>query len=327
MYPWFFILLLAPIFVRWLTPPYKEKKNSVQVPYFSRLVEVTGETPQSAAVVLNRKRLQHFLLIFSWLCLVIAMAKPERIGEPIIQQKSARDLMVAVDLSGSMAIDDFNNLTGKSIDRLTAIKQVLSDFVKERDHDRLGLILFGDAAYIQAPFTDDLTTWLTLLNESSIGMAGQSTAIGDAIGLAISAFNKAKTKNKVLILLTDGNDTGSKVPPMEAAIIAASLKIKIYTIAIGNPKTQGEEKVNVEVLKHIAEISQGASFQAINSDELHNIYQQINALEPQLFNTHTFRPRTSLHHYPVILIIIVYTGILLAVVLNFRRQFKANNDV
>lgn len=317
IYPWCFILLFAPIFVRWLAPPYKEKKSSVQVPYFTRLVAVTGEKPQSEAVILNRKQLQHILLVFSWVCLVIAMAKPEKIGEPIIQQKSARDLMVAVDLSGSMAIKDFTTTTNKSLDRLSAIKQVLADFVKARQHDRLGLILFGDAPYLQAPFTDDLATWLTLLNESSIGMAGQSTAIGDAIGLAISTFNKAKTKNKVLILLTDGNDTGSKVPPVEAAIIAAASKIKIYTIAIGDPQTLGEEKVNQEVLDKIAEITGGTSFQAMNREQLHQVYQQINALEPQQFDIQSFRPRTNLHHYPVMLFIILYISILLVVVLGF----------
>lgn len=327
VYPWCFILLFAPLLVRRLAPPYKEKKSSVQVPYFTRLVAVTGEKPESGAVVLNRKVIQRILLVFSWLCLVTAMAKPEKIGEPIIQQKSARDLMIAVDLSGSMAVEDFTSLEGKTLDRLTAVKRVLADFVKAREHDRLGLILFGDAPYIQAPFTDDLTTWLTLLNESSIGMAGQSTTIGDTIGLAISAFSQAKTKNKVLILLTDGNDTGSKVPPVEAAIIAAASKIKIYTIAIGDPKTLGEEKVNEEVLEQIAKVTTGANFQAMNSEELHKVYQQIDALEPQQFDVQSYRPRTSLHHYPVILFIMLYICILLAVVLGLRFKSKAKDHV
>jgi len=327
VHPWCFILLFAPVLVRWLAPPYKENKSALQVPYFTRLVAVTGEKPESGAVIMNRKVIQRVLLIFSWLCLVTAMAKPEKIGEPIIQQKSARDLMIAVDLSGSMAAEDFTNLKGEKLDRLTSVKLILTDFVKARKHDRLGLILFGDAPYIQAPFTDDLTTWLTLLNESSIGMAGQSTAIGDAIGLAISAFNKAKTKNKVLILLTDGNDTGSKVPPIEAAIIAAASKIKIYTIAIGDPQTLGEEKVNEEALKKISKITAGAYFQAMNRKELHKIYQQINALEPQQFDIQSFRPRTSIHHFSVILLTVLYVSILLVVVFRFRFKSRAKYHV
>ena len=325
VYPWCFVLLFAPLLVRWLAPAYKERKSSVQVPYFARLVTVTGEKPESGAVILNRKVIQRVLLVFTWLCLVTAMAKPEKIGEPIIQQRSARDLMIAVDLSGSMAVEDFTSSAGITLDRLTAVKQVLTDFVKARQYDRLGLILFGDAPYIQAPFTNDLTTWLTLLNESNIGMAGQSTAIGDAIGLSISAFDNAKTKNKVLILLTDGNDTGSKVPPIEAAIIAAAAKIKIYTIAIGDPKTQGEEKINEQVLKRMAKVTGGTYFQAMNRDELQQVYQQIDALEPQQFDIQSFRPRTSLHHYPVILFILLYTCILLTVVLTFRVKSRAKN--
>lgn len=319
-YPWCFVLLIAPLFVRWFAPAYKEQRDAIQVPYFGRLVNVSGEKPQNASVIANRKKVQHILLIFSWLCLVIAMAKPENVGAPIIQKKSARDLMVAVDLSGSMAIEDFTNNEANAVDRLTAVKQVLADFVQGRKHDRLGLILFGDAPYLQAPFTEDLSTWLTLLNESRIGMAGQSTALGDSIGLAISIFNQSKTKHKVLIILTDGNDTGSKVPPIEAAKVAANYQVKIYTIAIGNLASQGEEQVNMAVLKNIATITGGASFHALDRVELLNAYQQINDLEPHQFDVQSFRPRTSVHHYPIILLTLIYTVILLIVTIGFKRQ-------
>ncbi|KGJ97925.1 vWA domain-containing protein [Colwellia psychrerythraea] len=338
VYPWAFVLIILPLAVTLFAPAYKERKSSLKVPYFARLVDVTGEKPQSGAVLLNRNNLQRLLIAFSWLCIVTAIAKPEMIGAPINQEKSARDLMIAVDLSGSMSVEDFtlpkminevtsdgnnsNTITDKKqhINRLVAVKQVLNNFVKGREHDRLGLILFGDAPYLQAPFTDDITTWQALLNESDIGMAGQSTAFGDAIGLAISVFEQSNTQNRVLIVLTDGNDTASKVPPVEAAKVAAAHDIKIYTIAIGDPSAIGEEKVDLDVLNEMAEITQGKSFQALNSDELLAVYAEIDKLEPQQFDSLSFRPRVSIHHYPIALFVSIYLLALFVVNLRIRWQ-------
>lgn len=337
VYPWAFLLLLAPFAVIAFSPAYKERKSSIKVPYFARLVDITGEKPQSGAVLLNRNIIQKLLITFSWLCIVTAIAKPEMIGAPINQEKSARDLMIAVDLSGSMSVEDFTlpvhddqkqtSIKSNQVNRLEAVKQVLNSFVKTRTHDRLGLILFGDAPYLQAPFTDDIPTWQTLLNESTIGMAGQSTAFGDAIGLAISVFEQSDTQNRVLIVLTDGNDTASKVPPVEASKIAAARNIKIYTIAIGDPTAVGEEKVDLEVLKEIAEITQGMSFQALNSDELLAVYSEIDTLEPQKFDSLSFRPRVSIHHYPLVLFVSVYLLTLFIVNIRIRFQLtKTNHD-
>jgi len=250
--------------------------------------------------------------------------------------------MIAVDLSGSMAVEDFTLATLKNhkdinnqgntanintsskapekVNRLVAVKEVLTQFVQNRQHDRLGLILFGDAAYLQAPFTQDTKTWLTLLDETDIGMAGQSTAFGDAIGLAISVFENSDTKNRVLIALTDGNDTGSKVPPVEAAKVAAAYKIKIYTIAIGDPSAVGEEKVDLAVLEEMAQVTGGKSFQALNREELALVYQQIDKMEPQKFDSLSFRPRTSAYHYPIILFACVYLLSLFFVNIKIRRQ-------
>ncbi len=322
-YPWFFLLLLLPPFVVWLAPVHKERKSSVRVPYFARLVEISGEKPQSGAVLLNRNNIQRIIVAATWLCVVTAIAKPEIVGAPITQEKSARDLMVAVDLSGSMAVEDFVTADKSSVDRLTAVKQVLAEFAQGRTKDRLGLILFGDAAYLQAPFTADIPTWLNLLNESVSGMAGQSTAVGDAIGLAISVFEGSDTQHKVLIVLTDGNDTSSKVPPVEAAKVAAAYDIKIYTIAVGDPAAVGEEKVDIEVLTSIAEITGGASFQALNREELQQVYRVIDKMEPQLFDSLSFRPRTSAHHYPLMFVLVVYTFAFLLVSLRSRWRLRA----
>ncbi|WNC66880.1 VWA domain-containing protein [Thalassotalea nanhaiensis] len=328
VYPWLFALTPLPVLIFWLAPVYKERKQSLQVPYFERLVDVTGETPQHGAVILNRKRLQGVFLLISWLCIVIAMAKPEIVGQPIIQQKSARDLMVAVDLSGSMAEQDFTNQRGQTINRLDAVKDVLFDFAKGRESDRLGLILFGNAPYLQAPFTADIHTWLDLLKESDIGMAGQSTAFGDAIGLAISVFENEQTEHRVLIVLTDGNDTGSKVPPIDAAKVAAAYNIKIYTIAVGDPEAVGEKKVDLAVLDEIANVTGGAAFEALNREELKQVYQQIDELEPQLFDSKSFRPRTSAHHYPLMVMLVLYllafTVVNLVFAYNNRKAKRLN---
>lgn len=317
-YPWIFVLIALPLIVFWLAPVYKERKHSVNVPYFSLLVAVTGERPQTGAVILNRKNIQRLLVFIGWLCLVASMAKPEIVGQAIVEKKSARDLMVAVDLSGSMSVKDFTTLDGTKVNRLLAVKQVLADFAKGRGGDRLGLILFGDAPYLQAPFTDDLSTWLTLLNESEIGMAGQSTAFGDAIGLSINVFENSESANRVLIVLTDGNDTSSKVPPSDAAKVAAAYNIKIYTIAIGDPEAVGEEQVDLGVLKEIAKVTNGKNFQALNRDELKEVYQEIDRLEPELFESRSFRPRTSAHHYPIILFVFLYLIALIVVAIRIR---------
>ena len=338
VYPWAFVLLLAPVLVTLFAPAYKERKSSIKVPYFARLVDVTGETPQSGAVLLNRNNIQRIIVAFSWLCIVTAIAKPEMIGAPINQEKSARDLMVAVDLSGSMSVEDFtlpdkkNTTKAVKVNRLMAVKEVLNNFVKGREHDRLGLILFGDAPYLQAPFTDDIPTWQALLNESDIGMAGQSTAFGDAIGLAISVFEQSETQNRVLIVLTDGNDTASKVPPVEAAKVAAAHDIKIYTIAIGDPSAVGEEKVDLDVLQEMADITQGKSFQALSSKELLQVYAEIDKLEPQQFDSLSFRPRVSVHHYPIILFVSIYlialfiVNIRIRLLLNKQKRTAVNSE-
>ena len=298
-YPWLFIFLLAPLLVYWFAPEYKEPSDSVRVPFFSRLVNLTGETPAVGVALGPRRWFQRLWLPIAWLLLVVALAKPELVGKPVEQNKSARDLMIAVDISGSMEVTDFIQQDGSELGRLEAVKGVLTDFISARQYDRFGLIVFADAAFLQAPFTEDHQAWLTLLEETQLGMAGQSTMFGDAIGLAIGLFEKSDSNNKTLIVLTDGNDTGSKVPPIDAAKVAQSKSITVYTIAIGSTETIGEEALDVDVLKQVADLTGGEFYFAQNRVELEKIYQRINQLEPELYETLSFRPRQSLHYYPV----------------------------
>ncbi len=305
VYPGWLLLLPLPLLLR-LLPAFKHSRDSIKVPFFDKLLTLSEQKPDTGAVVLNRTRIQASLVVFSWLCLVLAASKPEWVGEPVEREKSARDLMVAVDLSGSMQAEDFSTSKGKTIDRLEAVKLVLREFAEQRSSDRLGLIVFGNAPYLQVPFTDDHQIWKDLLDETEIGMAGQSTVFGDAIGLAIHLFQKAETENRVLIVLTDGNDTGSKVPPVEAAKVARAHTIKIYTIAIGDPLTLGEEALDLDVLGRVAELTGGAYFQAIDREQLLAAYQAIATLEPELYDTVSFRPRHSIHHLPIALSVVLY---------------------
>jgi len=305
-YPWWILALPLPLVAYFALPAYKERKSSVKVPFFRRLVELTGEKPSRGAVVLERMLFQKAWLVISWVLIVGALAKPQWVGEPIIIEKSGRDLMIAVDLSGSMDATDFLNDSGQQVDRLTAVKSVLTEFITQRVHDRLGLIVFGDAPFLQAPFTEDHDTWLTLLAETEAGMAGMSTAFGDAIGLSIKAFDNSDIENRVLIVLTDGNDTGSKVPPVDAAKVADQLGVTIYTIAIGDPETTGEEALDIETLQRIAEITSGGYYQAFDREQLENVYHQINALEPAVFESLSYRPKQSLHHYLLSIVMVGY---------------------
>jgi Ca-activated chloride channel family protein len=305
-YPMLFSLLPLPLLVYIFAPEYKQPTDSLRVPFFARLVSLTGQTPAAGVIVEQRMWFQKLWLAVAWVLLIVALAKPELVGEPQTQNKSARDLMVAVDLSGSMAVQDFTADTGERIDRLTAVKSVLSDFVSQREYDRLGLIVFGDAAFLQTPFTQDHSAWLELLGETEIGMAGNSTMFGDAIGLAISLFEKSDSDNKNLIVLTDGNDTGSKVPPINAAKVAQTKGITIYTIAIGDPETTGEEALDLEVLRSVASLTAGEYYYAGDRDELVAIYQRINELEPEVYQTLSYRPRQSMHHVPIAIVVVGY---------------------
>lgn len=322
---WAFFILPLPLLIYWFAPAYQESQDSLRVPFFKRLLAITGQQPKSGAVILQRIAFQKIWGPISWVLVIISLAKPMMIAEPIEQIKSARDLLVAVDLSGSMEVADFKADDGALISRLDAVKQVLAEFSTQREYDRLGLVVFADAPYLQAPFTEDHKTWLALLNETEIGMAGQSTLFGDAIGLGIKLFEKSDSKNKVLIILTDGNDTGSRVPPIEAAKVAAKKGLTIYTIAIGDPETVGEEALDLKVLNTISNLTSGATYQAFDKQELEEIYQKIAELEPDEYETLSYRPKVSLHHYPVVIAVLGY--LIFFVIMTWLSLRRSQEDV
>jgi len=318
-YPYLFLLLPLPWLIARYAPVFRSSNNAIKAPFFQRIIALSGEGLTTGGQVLEPAWWQKVSLIFVWLMLVLAACKPVILGELQTYAKSGRDLMVIVDLSGSMQTKDFR-LPEKqeSVSRLQAVKSVLTDFSEKREGDRLGLILFGDKAYLQAPFTADHKTWLSLVLETQVGMAGQSTHLGDALGLAIKVMakgtrfnpepeqNTAQQTEKIIILLTDGNDTDSQVPPIEAAALAKDVGIRIYTIGIGDPETVGESAMDSAVLKNIAAQTGGSAYQALSYQQLETIYSTINALEPSEYASFSFQPKISAHHIPVCIGLTLY---------------------
>lgn len=296
-FPWALLALPLPLLVWWLSPPHRQRVPAIRFPFFRRIVEATEQTPQEGAVVVTRTRLQMVVAIAVWCLLVLSVAQPERLGEPIEVTKSARDVVIALDISGSMDAADFVDANGNRMQRLAGVKAVVRDFVADRQDDRMALIVFGSRAFLQAPLTDDTGTIIDLVDQTQVGMAGPHTALGDSIGLAIRTFENSEVEQRLLILLSDGSDTSSRMSPLNAAEIARSSGVEIFTIGVGDPKGTGENWVDTETLADIARRTGGAYFFASDLDGLSGIYARIDELNPRLVEVLSHRPRTALHGY------------------------------
>lgn len=334
-YYWALLLLPLPLLIRYLMAAYGTERTSIKAPFFHTLASLTGDSVSDGRVVLQRSWAQNSMLAVVWLLLVLAAAKPVYIGEPIEIKKPARDLMIAVDLSGSMAEEDFAGQQSQPMSRLAGAKQVLAAFVEQREGDRFGLMVFADAPFLQLPFSQDKFMFRQLLQESQVRMAGAKTMLGDAIGFAYNHFvyenqsseldleqgfdlgSVSPKRNRVLLLLTDGNDSGSKIPPSEAAMLAASKKIKIYPVVLGDPEAGGEKAIDEPALQHIAEITGGQFFRASDAEALAEISITLNQLEPARFSRHYFYPTTELYYYPLLL---VYLLIQLSSIISRQRR-------
>lgn len=297
-YPYLFILLPAPLLVWLLLPAYREQQEAVRIPFFEQLAAVTGRKAAPGAVVPRSNILQKILGPIVWVLVVISLARPQWVEDPIEKIQSARDLMLAVDISQSMETPDFVDPDGNRIQRLDAVKLVLDDFIARRKGDRMGLILFGAQPFVQVPFTLDHEVARILLEETEVGMAGPRTVVGDAIGLSVKVFENSQADQRVLILLTDGKDTGSKIPPPKAAEIAGRENITIHTIAIGDPEGVGGDLVDLAVMEDIAAQTGGRAFRAEDRGGLEGIYRELDAIEPQDFEILSYRPKRPLYYYP-----------------------------
>lgn len=296
-YPWLMLLLPLPWLVFHYIARYSEARSAVRVPFFGALSQAVGQKPEQS----NERggRWQLLINILVWVLILIACARPVYVEKPIEHSQPTRDLMLAIDISQSMETRDYTDSSGQQTDRLSAVKDAVRAFIDERKDDRIGLIVFGTGAYPQAPLTLDHASLHILLDEVGIGMAGPNTALGDAIGLTIKLLDKTKEQEKVLILLTDGNDTGSAITPDHAADLAAEKGIVVHTIGIGDPQATGESKVDLEMLKNIAKITHGRFFRADDRTALGQVYDTLNKITPHTVKTFSHQPKRDLFWLPL----------------------------
>ncbi len=323
---WVLLTLPLPLLVRWGLSAKTESESAA--------LKVPSLMPQQAAPE-KLKHSSRFVLVIgflAWIALVIAAAQPRWLGDPVSIPSEGRELMLAVDLSGSMKIDDMQ-INGQQVNRLTMIKAVLNDFIKRRVGDRLGLILFADTAYMQAPLTYDRETVSTLLNEAVIGLIGEQTAIGDAVGLAVKRFDEKEDTNRVIILLTDGQNTAGNITPAQAKELAVASDTTVYTIGVGADEMLiqnffGSRRVNPSqdldesMLSDLAESTGGKYFRARDAKELNAIYAMLDELEPVEGDERKMRPLTALYYYPLALALLLSTIPALLVVVRYLWQPK-----
>ncbi len=295
---WIFLLAPLPLLIWFLVPPRRIQRPVLRVPFLYRVQQSLDE--QSKFTRARQRTVPLTIKMVVYLLLITSLARPQWLDPPVSRELPSRDLLLLVDLSGSMEQKDFTNSVGEQVDRLTAVKEVLGDFLLKRDGDRVGLVVFGNGAFLQAPFTTDLQLCHQLLEETEVRMAGPKTALGDAIGLGVHLFDQSEAPAKTIIALTDGNDTASQVPPVEAAKVARDRDITIYTVAMGDPETVGEEKLDVDSLKQVAAETQGEFFLALNHSELQNIYTKLDEIETREVKVESYRPRIDLFYWPLL---------------------------
>ncbi|ABV36235.1 von Willebrand factor, type A [Shewanella sediminis HAW-EB3] len=317
---WAWLLLLLP-----LPLIFRKKQQEVEVSGHLHLPGIAQNGPQQIEQQ-ARSRKMHWLI---WILLIIAVARPLWMGDPIELPSKGRDLMMAVDLSGSMQIEDMV-LDGKTVDRFTMIQAVVSDFIERRKGDKLGLILFADHAYLQAPLTQDRRSVAQFLKEAQIGLVGKQTAIGEAIALAVKRFDRVDESNRILVLLTDGSNNSGSISPEQAAAIAAKRGVKIYSIGVGAEVMErrtlfGKERVNPSMdldetqLTALAQTTGGLYFRARNAQELESIYQEIDKLEPISRDQLSYRPQSELFYLPLATALLVSFFMALSQLSLFKR--------
>lgn len=317
--PWIFLLLPLPWLVWRFAPPHHDRTTAIRIPFFRQVTKAAGVEGRQGAVVLRRGRFQTAIAILVWALLVTALARPERLGDPIIIETAARDVVLALDISGSMDQRDFKGADGENRQRLDAVKQVLRQFIADRDGDRMALIVFGTRAFVQAPFTEDLQSLDGFLDQTQVGMAGPNTALGDAIGLAIRTFDSSEVDQRLMILLSDGADTSSRVTPVNAASIAKDKGVTIYTIGVGDPEGSGEDRVDLDALQDVADRTGGTFFFADQEQALTEVYAKIDEQNPRKVETTSYRPAESLTYLPLSLALMLMVAGIFAMHLLSRR--------
>jgi Ca-activated chloride channel family protein len=321
---WAMLLLPLPLLSRLVLPACERPEPAISVPLLNRYWTSQVDFRQAST------RLSGFGLWLFWVALIIAASRPFWLDEAVSRNLSGRDLMLAVDISGSMSETDMT-IDSKTASRLDVLKVVVEKFIERRQGDRLGLILFGSKAYNYVPLTFDLDTLKELLLDVSTGLAGRHTAIGDAIGIAIKSMREQEAEHRVLILITDGSNTAGFENPVLAAAAAAHQGLTIYTIGVGSDiealnRAYGAQNVptgialNEKTLQQIAAVSGGRYFRATSSDRLEQIYLALDQLEPIEHRYQTHRPRNELFVWPLSAALLIVVVLVVAIIRQSRES-------
>ena len=326
VWPWMLAVVVAPFAVARVVPRAPDAAGApIRIPYFEEALAWSGRPAGSGP------RLRQVIALLAWCALVLAAARPQWVGDPAPLPVRGRDLMLALDLSGSMREQDMKSGAGFEA-RIDVVKRVAGNFVARRTGDRIGLILFGTRAYLQAPFTLDLDTVSEMIAETVLGLAGEQTAVGDAIGLAVKRLRERPMERRVLVLLTDGADTASEVDPLAAARFAAEEGITIYAVGVGADeeaaarwfgagRMRTRSALDESTLQTIADMTGGRYFRARDTAELEEIYRLIDVLEPVGGDDEVFRPTRELFHWPLGVSALLFTLTALIGVSPLRATF------
>jgi len=339
-WPWMFLVLPLPALIYYFFPTVKSTRTALRIPFFDSLSTIGPSGYQSSGIAKSG------YMVLIWTLIVISAARPLWIGNATHIPTSGRDLMLAVDISGSMKTEDMID-QGVTESRLSAVKRVAQKFIENRVGDRIGLILFGTRAYLHAPLSFDRTTINILLQESAIGFAGEKTAIGDAVGLTLKRlrelYGDREGNEKVLILLTDGANTAGTIEPLKAAQLAKIANLKIYTIGVGADRllmndvfgqrvVRPSTDLDAETLSAMADLTGGRYFRAMDVNSLDKIYSLIDQLEPVEEDSRLLRPTIELFYVPLglsaflVLLFIIVSGNMLNNFSNWSLSFPNHTE-
>ena len=293
-------MLPLPFLLRRLVPPAAGLQTApLRLPFFASLVGW-----EQAAPATTDRRVRAVVANLAWIALLLAATRPQWVGEPLTLPITGRDIVLAIDLSGSMQERD-QVLDGQIVDRLLAVKSVAGDFIERRIGDRIGVILFGTKPYVQVPLTFDRVIARRLLQEASIGLAGGQTAIGDAIALSVQQLRERPASSRVIVLLTDGENTAGHLLPDEAARLAAFHDMRVHTIGLVSAASRGSqvqselEELDERTLQSVARATGGTYFRARDTSGLEAVYKLLDEMEPAADQTDLVRPTAELFYWPL----------------------------
>ncbi|MDY7220091.1 VWA domain-containing protein [Denitrificimonas sp. JX-1] len=329
-WPWLFLLLPLPWFIRTFTPPVPQQSTALHVPFYNELELLQRSNKRNKFAHLKTSNIIYLVL---WLLLISAAARPQWNDEHESRPTSGRDLLIAMDVSNSMLYSDLT-LNGHSISRIDFVKQWLKNFIQQRDGDRLGLILFGSQAYLQAPLTYDHQSLLTWIQEAQAGIAGNTTAIGDALGLAIKRLRQHPADQRVLLLITDGANNSGVMSPNAAAQLAADYQIKIYTVGIGSRYDSSLDplmnssslELDEKTLKNIALHTAGQYFHITSSEDFTDLQFKLSQLEPHTYTHSTQHNTLELYHWPLAIALILSMILVLLHILHTLRTQRGPQE-